>query len=57
MIKQSKKVDKDKAVAAAKLAIDFWATIDGHKLTSVCQKEKFVELVGPLKKPEITRPV
>lgn len=57
MIKQSKKVDRDKAVAAAKSAIDFWATIDGNKLASVCRKEKFVELIGPLKEPEITRPV
>lgn len=57
MIKQSKKVDRDKAVAAAKSAIDFWATIDGNKLASVCRKEKLVELIGPLKEPEITRPV
>lgn len=57
MIKQSKKVDRDKAVAAAKSAIDFWATIDGNKLASVCRKEKLVELIGPLKEPEITRPI
>ncbi|TCL05792.1 MULTISPECIES: hypothetical protein [Sodalis] len=50
MIKQTKRIDSDKAMAAAKRSLDFWATIDGNKLAKVGQKEKEMDIVGPRKK-------
>lgn len=55
MIKQNKKIDSVKAIAAAKRAADFWATIDGSKLAQVGQREKEMDLVGPLKKAEFVK--
>ncbi|WP_333855134.1 hypothetical protein [Leclercia sp.] len=50
MIKQNKKIDSVKAIAAAQRAVDFWATIDGNKLARVGEREKKMDLVGPTKK-------
>lgn len=50
MIKQNKKIDSVKAIAAAQRAADFWATIDGNKLARVGEREKKMDLVGPTKK-------
>lgn len=50
MIGQSKKIDSAKAMAAAKISLKFWATIDGKKLSKVGQYEKEMDLVGPRKK-------
>lgn len=55
MIKQSKKIDSAKAMAAAKRSIEFWATIDGNKLAKVGQNEKDMDLVGPEKKQKLAR--
>ena len=55
MIKQNKKIDSVKAMAAAKRATDFWATIDGNKLAQVGQREKERDLVGPTKKSEFVK--
>ncbi|WP_199182725.1 hypothetical protein [Leclercia sp.] len=55
MIKQNKKIDTTKAMAAAQRAADFWATIDGNKLAQVGQREKERDLVGPTKKAEYVK--
>ncbi|EKY3090824.1 hypothetical protein QMS86_06355 [Cronobacter dublinensis] len=58
MIKQSKKIDYSKAMAAAKRSADFWSTIDGSKLAKVGRSEKDMDIVGPeasLKKKNLTR--
>lgn len=49
MIKQTKRIDSDKVMAAAKRSLDFWATIDGNKLAKVGQNEKEMDIVGPRK--------
>ncbi|HCR0386801.1 hypothetical protein [Enterobacter kobei] len=49
MIKQNKKITSDKAMAAAKLSLDFWTSLDGNKLAKVGQKEKDMDMVGPKK--------
>ena len=49
MIKQSKRITADKAMAGAKRSLDFWSSIDGNKLAKVGQKEKDMDMVGPKK--------
>ncbi|ENH0767022.1 MULTISPECIES: hypothetical protein [Enterobacter cloacae complex] len=49
MIKQSKRITSDKAMAGAKRSLDFWSSIDGNKLAKVGQKEKDMDMVGPKK--------
>ncbi|WP_165699619.1 hypothetical protein [Chimaeribacter californicus] len=46
MIKQHKKIDPEKALAASKRSIDFWAGIDGNKLAKVRLKEKEMDILG-----------
>lgn len=55
MIKQTKKIDSIKAMAAAKRSVDFWSTIDGSKLAKVGQSEKDMDIVGPEKKAKLAR--
>ncbi|MCU5774050.1 hypothetical protein N5923_05865 [Erwiniaceae bacterium BAC15a-03b] len=55
MIKQTKKIDSEKAMAAAKRSVDFWATIDGNKLAKIGQNEKDMDLVGPRNKQKLAR--
>jgi hypothetical protein len=50
MIKKGEKFDYAKAVAAAKLSIEFWAAIDGNKLAKVGKNEKDMDVVGPERK-------
>lgn len=47
MIKQHKRITSDKAIAGARRALDFWASIDGNKLAKVGQKEKDMDMIGP----------
>jgi len=49
MLKQTKQIDRVKAKAAAKRSLDFWAAIDGSKLAKIGQKEKDMDLIGPVK--------
>lgn len=55
MIKQTKKFDADRATAAAKRSLDFWATIDGNKLAKVGNKEKEMDTIGPEKREKSAR--
>ena len=49
MIKRTKKFDADKAMAAAKRSLDFWATVDGTRLAKVGNNEKEMDIIGPEK--------
>lgn len=46
MIKHAKKIDSEKALAASKRALEFWASIDGNKLAKVGLKEKEMDILG-----------
>ncbi len=50
MTKQHKKIDKNKAMTAAKKSLDFWTAIDGSKLATLGYREKEMDIIGPTKK-------
>lgn len=55
MIKQNKKIDSAKAMAATQRAADFWATIEGNKLAQTGEREKEMDLVGPTNKAKLVK--
>jgi len=55
MIKQTKKIDSVKAMAAAQRSVDFWSSLDGKKLANVVKREKDMDVAGPEKKATLVR--
>lgn len=53
MTKQHKKIDKNKAMTAAKKSLDFWTAIDGSKLATLGRREKEMDIIGPAKKVKL----
>jgi hypothetical protein len=55
MTQQATKISAEKANAAAKRSVDFWAKIDGTALAKVGLKEKEMDLVGQPKKHTLAK--